>query len=120
MATRTRPPHDISPHDFFTRWLPERVANDHERRTRLGETEAVLVFELTGEPGGVFTLHVAQGVVRGEVGRSVDASLVVRVDVETWRQLNRGDLSAPEAALRRRLHLDGDLVLALKLHLILG
>jgi putative sterol carrier protein len=42
------------------------------------------------------------------------------VDVETWRALNRGELSAPEALLRRRLRISGNLVLALKLHLILG
>ena len=31
-----------------------------------------------------------------------------------------GDLAAPEALLRRRLHMQGSFVLALKLHLILG
>jgi putative sterol carrier protein len=44
----------------------------------------------------------------------------VRVDVDTWRALNRGEISTPAALLRRRLHASGDLVLALKLHLILG
>ena len=40
--------------------------------------------------------------------------------VDTWRALNRGELSAPEALLRRKVHLAGDMLLALKLHLILG
>jgi len=40
--------------------------------------------------------------------------------VQTWRALNRGEISAPEALLRRRLKISGNLVLALKLHLILG
>ena len=44
----------------------------------------------------------------------------MRVDVDTWRALNRGEISTPAALLRRRLHASGDLVLALKLHLILG
>ena len=42
------------------------------------------------------------------------------LDVETWRALNRGELSAPEAFLRRRVRLEGDHALAVKLHLILG
>ena len=45
---------------------------------------------------------------------------VTRFDVETWRELNRGALSAPEAVIRRRLKLRGDLLLAIKLHFILG
>ncbi len=36
------------------------------------------------------------------------------------RALNRGDIAAPEAMLRRRLQISGKLMLALKLHLILG
>jgi len=54
------------------------------------------------------------------VGSLAEAQLRVRTDVETWRQLNRGEISAPEAFLRRRVHLHGKLLLAVKLHLILG
>lgn len=120
MGERSRPPDDISPHEFFTSWVPASVASDTERRRRLGETRASLVFALTGERLEVFTVHVAAGEVRGEAGRAPDADLEVEVDVETWRRLNRGELSAPEALVRRRLKLTGDFVLALKLHLILG
>jgi putative sterol carrier protein len=48
------------------------------------------------------------------------SDLHVRLDVGTWRELNRGSLSAPEAMLRRRVKLRGDLLLAIKLHFILG
>jgi putative sterol carrier protein len=119
---RSRPPDDISPHEFFTRWVPESVAADHARRARLGETVASLVFVLRDDGIGAceFTVHIAAGAVRGEVGRVDRPDLEVQVDVATWRQLNRGEISAPEALLRRRLRFSGDFVLALKLHLILG
>jgi putative sterol carrier protein len=120
VSARARPPDDISPRDFFTRWLPDAVAEDPSRSARLGETCAALVFELTGDEGGHFTVHIAAGCVRGEVGRVAQPDLEIRVDLETWRGLNRGDLSAPEALLRRRLTLSGDFLLALKLHVILG
>jgi putative sterol carrier protein len=120
MRERAKPPDDISPLDFFTSWLPARVAEDHERRERLGDTEALLVFELHGEQGGTFTVQVMRGVLVGSVGRGGEPDLEVRVDLETWRALNRGELAAPEALLRRRVVLSGNLMLALKLHVILG
>jgi putative sterol carrier protein len=120
MTERARPPDDIAPAEFFTRWVPEAVAADPERRRRLGETRAVLQFELEGDGGGTYTIRVAAGVATGEVGPSAAPDLRVRVDVATWRALNRGEISAPEALLRRRVHLHGSFLLALKLHLILG
>ena len=120
MSERPRPPDDISPQEFFTRWVPAQVARDSARRSRLGETCATIEFRLTGEGGGVFSVAVEQGEVRGFAGPAETRDLGVRLDVETWRELNRGTLSAPEAALRRRVHLEGNLLLAIKLHLILG
>ena len=117
---RLRPPEDIAPHDFFTRWLPASVARDPERRSQIEKTDATLVFVLEGDEGGTFTVRVADGIVQGRAGRADASDLEVRVDLDTWRQLNSGSLTAPEAVVRRRLKLSGDLILALKLHLILG
>ena len=118
--TRAIPPAEIAPEEFFTRWLPAAVSADPERVRRLGETDATLEFELTGEGGGLFHLRIEGGRVRGFVGAAQDASLRVRVDLESWRELNAGTLSAPMALLRRRIHLHGNLALAVKLHLIIG
>jgi putative sterol carrier protein len=120
MRERAKPPADISPKEFFTVWLPARVAEDQERRERLGDTAAVLLFDLGDEQGGLFTVKVADGVLIGSEGRAAEPDLEIKVDLETWRALNSGAISAPEALLRRRLHLSGKLMLALKLHLILG
>ena len=117
--TRIRPPEDITPVEFFTRWVPDAVAADSTRRERLGETCAAIEFTLEGEAGGVFTLSIEAGAVAGSQGAAEHANLRVCVDVDTWRSLNRGDLGAPEAVLRRKLRLQGDFLLGLKLHLIL-
>jgi putative sterol carrier protein len=119
---RPRPPDDITPHEFFTVWIPATVAEDHERRLRLGDTAASMVFVLSDlELEAVaYTLEIEGGRVWGRAGRAETPDLEVHVDVTTWRALNRGELSAPEALLRRRLRLSGNLVLALKLHVILG
>ena len=124
MRQRARPPEDISPTEFFTRWIGAAVAGDPARQAKLGDTRASIEFELTGgnpEPAGVYTVAIEPGgVVRGSAGAVEKPDLRVRVDVDTWRALNRGDISAPEALLRRRVHLSGSFLLALKLHLILG
>lgn len=118
--TRARPPDDISPREFFTRWVPEAVGADARRRAKLGDARARIRFELHGPDGGDYTVLLDRGEVRGVEGPSEDADLHVRLDVATWRELNRGTLSAPEAMIRRRLKLSGDLLLAIKLHFILG
>lgn len=117
---RLRPPEDITPLDFFSRWLPASVERDGERGDQIAKTEATLVFVLEGDGGGTFTLEISGGQLRGSAGKPDSQDLEIRVDVATWRSLNSGTLSAPEAVVRRRLKLSGDLLLALKLHLILG
>ena len=114
------PPDDIAPAEFFTRWVPDAVASDPSRSARLGHGAHALEFTLEGDGGGVFGVHIADGAVRGSVGPIESADLRIRLDVPTWRALNRGELSAPEAFLRRRVHLHGSLLLAVKLHVILG
>jgi putative sterol carrier protein len=120
MPTRPVPPPDILPEHFFTRWIPDVVGADPDRSARLGETEAVLEFLLEGEGGGRFHLRLRDGAVEGYSGPPARSDLRVHLDVETWRLLNSGDLSAPEAFLRRRVRLEGNLALAIKLHLIIG
>lgn len=116
---RAVPPEDISPLDFFTRWVPEMVAADAGRRAKLAKTDETIVFTFT-ETQESFTVQIDHGVVRGHAGAAHDPDLRVELDHETWRALNRGDLNAPEALLRRRVKIHGDFVLALKLHMVLG
>jgi len=120
MVGRPLPPSEIDPLEFFARWLPEVVAGDPERRERLADTTATLQFDLLGDGGGSFLLHVEAGWVRGGPGPAEAVDLRLELDVATWRALNDGSLSAPEAFLRRRLRLQGNLTLALKLQLLIG
>jgi putative sterol carrier protein len=117
---RERPPEDILPAYFFECWVPEAVAADEERKRKLAGTEATVVFTLKGEGGGVFTIEVAGGQVRGREGGTPSPDLAVELDVDTWRSLNAGRTSAPEALLTRKLRFEGSFLLGLKLHLILG
>jgi putative sterol carrier protein len=117
---RARPPEDILPAYFFECWVPEAVAADEDRCRKLGDTEAKVVFTLSGEGGGVFTVAIGDGEVRGREGGVESPDLRVELDMDTWRSLNAGRISAPEAILKRRMHFHGSFLLGLKLHLILG
>ena len=57
---RARPPEDISPHDFFTRWVPEAVGSDPDRQARLAGTRATIEFRIeiaAGIEGEVFAIE---------------------------------------------------------------
>jgi len=120
MPDRVVPPRDIDPHTFFVEWVPQMVAADDERRAKLSDTLAVLEFTLAGEGGGVFAIHLGLGDVRGTAGAVEAPDLQIHLHLETWELLNAGELSAPDAFLRRKVKLQGNLALAVKLHLILG
>lgn len=119
MRPRATPPGDISPHDFFLHWLPESVERDENRRARLGRDRASLCFDLRGADGGRFTVHLDHGSVRSTPGCQEPADLSIRLDMDTWRKLNSGELTAPRALLGGRLRLSGNLRLAVKLYGIL-
>ncbi len=123
MADRAVPPPDITPEAFFTEWAPKRVADDPVRQQKLGDSDNVLVFHLDdpdGDLGGAYTLRIEEGMVIGRVGDVPVADLRIHTTLETWRALNAGDFSAPEAFMRKRVRLQGDLRLAVKLHMIIG
>ena len=120
MPERPQPPSTIDPLEFFVRWLPDVVAADPLRRQRLADTTATLQFDLIGDGGGSFLLHVEAGFVRGGVGPAAAADLRLELDLPTWRALNDGSLTAPEAFVRRRLRVEGSFALALKLQLLIG
>lgn len=117
---RAKPPEDITPEDFFCRWVPARVAADPARQRRLAKTRAEIEFSIEGPGGGVFAVSIEDACVTGRPGAVADPNLRVRVSVEDWRALNAGYLAAPRALLERRIRLSGDLGLALQLHLILA
>ena len=119
---RAKPPEDILPEIFFTEWIPASVASDETRGRQLGSTtQAQLVFALTGEGGGDYTLAIDQGRVVGRAGRANEPDLVVTVDVlDLAGAQSRRSCRPPRRCSSARSTSKGDFLLALKLHLILG
>ena len=120
MPDRARPPADISPTEFFVNWAPRQVMEDGVRRAKLSGLDSTIQFVIQGEGGGSYFLVVASGRLEGFVGTAEDPDLALELDMETWRQLNSGQIKAPNAVMKRRLRFKGRLDLALKLHFIIG
>lgn len=120
VPARAVPPYEITPLEFFERWVPDAVNSDAERRARIADLRARIQFELDGPDGGAYWLHVEDGHVVGAAGTVEAPDLVLRLDVATWRRLNAGELSAPHALLTGALRFRGSIYLALRLHFILG
>ncbi len=123
MSDRAAPPADITPFAFFTSWVPRSVEADPVRQNKLGDADVVLVFHIddpAGELGGAYTLHIEEGHVRGESSDVPQADLRIHLTLATWRALNARELSAPDAFMKKLVRLQGDLRLAVKLHLIIG
>lgn len=120
MSDRARPPADIVPAEFFRRWTPEAVNGDPERRSKIEGLSARIQFELAGDGGGSYWLSLANGEVSGDVGRLDAPDLILSTDIDTWRQLNAGEIKAPMAVMKGKLRFHGSMYLALKIHFIVG
>ncbi len=57
--------------------------------------------------------------MRGFPGKVDSPDLTLDLSIETWRQLNAGELNAVQAAARRALRFRGNMFLALKVHFLL-
>ena len=120
MSERARPPADIAPAEFFRSWAPEAVRSDPDRRKKLDKLNARIQFDLAGEGGGLYWLEIGDGQVRGDAGKLDAPDLILATDVETWRQLNAGEIKAPTAVMKGRLKFHGSMYLALRIHFIIG
>ena len=119
MTARAVPPAEISPAEFFERWVPNAVHADQERRSKIEGLSARIQFELEGDGGGLYYLALNGGSVHGYPGRTPEPDLTLHLSVETWRRLNAGELNAMQAAATRVLRFHGNLYLALKVHFLL-
>ena len=81
------PPSDITPADFFERWLPEQY---QAMRANLAGVppDGVIRIELTGDQGGVWVLRLSGGDLAVAVGAGDGpANIEIRQSVVDWRQI---------------------------------
>ena len=120
MAERPRPPEDISPSDFYLKWIPEQFEKNPDQAAKVKDIDAVIQFVLTGEGGGDFVLELSGGKLSTREGKAENPRLTVTMAVPDWREINAGRLNPQMAFMSGKLKVSGDMSLAMKLGSIMG
>jgi putative sterol carrier protein len=85
------------------------------RGERAGELRATYAFELSGDGGGSWTVHVADGALRVTDGADADTDVTVRASAADWMSIVEGRMDPQLAYLTKRLKVAGNIELALRL-----
>lgn len=120
MAARPKPPADITPDDFYLKWLPEQAAAAPDQAAKLKGIQAVIQVVLTGEGGGEFYMTIEDGKFSTFKGKAPSPRLTVTQSVENWRAINAGTLNPQMAFMTGKVKISGDMGLAMKLGSIMG
>jgi putative sterol carrier protein len=120
MAARPKPPADITPDDFYLKWLPEQAAAAPDQAAKLKGIHAVIQVVLTGEGGGEYYMTIQDGAFSTFKGKVENPRLTVTQSVENWRAINAGTLNPQMAFMTGKVKVSGDMGLAMKLGSIMG
>ncbi len=82
---------------------------------KAGDLNADILFNLTGDGGGDWVLHVHDGAASVTEGSTENARLTLTADADDFLELITGDLNAMTAFAQGKVKLKGDLSLAMKL-----
>ncbi len=82
---------------------------------KAGDLNADILFNLQGERGGDWILHVRDGAASVEQGTTENARLTLTADADDFLKLITGELNAMSAFAQGKVKLKGDLSLAMKL-----
>jgi putative sterol carrier protein len=120
MAERPKPPEDITPDDFYLKWLPEQASANPDQAAKIKDINAVIQFVISGDLGGDYVLELAGGKIVTKKEKAASPKLTVTMSVPDWREINSGRLNPQMAFMSGKLKISGDMSLAMKLGTIMG
>ena len=95
------------PGRYFLEFIPKQLDDNEGAHAHFRKVKAVAQFCLTGEGGGDWYFVLGgPSVVVGE-GKHAKPSFTMTMDVNIWREINRGSLNGMRAYLRRDLKIKG-------------
>lgn len=121
MAAQPKPPEDITPDDYYLKWLPEQnEAADPAQKAKVKGINAVIQVVLTGEGGGEYYMTLAAGDFKTAKGKADSPNMTITQAVADWREINSGRLNPQMAFMSGKIKVSGDMSLAMKLGSIMG
>lgn len=81
----------------------------------LGDLDASVVFDLSGEDGGQWTAVIANGAAEVNEGATDDATATIKMDAADFVSMSKGELNGMTAFMTGKIKVDGDLGTVMKL-----
>jgi len=100
------------PSVWFDRVLPETVRDQPEKVDGFAGT---LLFNITGEAGGLWTVHFEAGNVKVDAGDLGGAGFTIKMKDVNFVKMMNGEISGPNAFMSGKLKFKGDVTQAMKL-----
>jgi putative sterol carrier protein len=82
---------------------------------KLKGMDATILFDVSGEDGGQWTVTIDNGKVNVEEGQTGSPTITVQAAAEDLKALVKGDLNPMAAFMQGRLKVKGDLSIAMQL-----
>ena len=87
---------------------------------KLQGINAVILFDLSGEGGGKWTLTVANGKAKVDQGQTATPNMTLSMAAKDLLALSNGELNAMSAFMQGKIRISGDMSLAMRLQNILA
>lgn len=82
--------------------------------------DAVILFDLSGDDGGKWTLTLADGEAKVEQGETAPPAMTLSMSAQDFVAMVNGELNATAAFMQGKLRVAGDMSLAMRLQTILA
>ena len=104
------------PQISFTEVIPRSIESDIDRAKAV---DAVFLFKVNGEDGGVWTVNMkdAPGVSEGDAG---NAECIIELSAADWKAMTEKPGSAMQFFMQGKIRVTGNALLATKLQSVIG
>ncbi len=86
---------------------------------KVGDLNTVILFDLSGEGGGKWTLKLEDGKAEVDEGETAEPAMTLSMDGSDFVAMSNGELNAMQAFMQGKIKIAGDMGLAMKLQTIL-